>query len=70
MRLTRVVKIPFFNPMIESESVRGRHSRFNDYFDAVVKNLCVVRSPARFELHKPVVVVRINDVEHPKFMIR
>ena len=38
MRLPRIVKIPFFNPMIESESVRRRHSPFNDYFDAVVQH--------------------------------
>jgi hypothetical protein len=69
-RCFRVVKVPFFNPMIESESVRRGHSRFNDYFDTVVKNLCVVRSPARWELAKPVVVIRINDTEDPKLMIR
>jgi hypothetical protein len=70
MRLPRLVKIPFFNPMIESESVRRRHSPFNDHFDAVVKDLCLVRSPARWELPKAVVSVRINPVNHPKLMIR
>jgi hypothetical protein len=64
------VKIPFFNPMIESESVRRRYTHFNDHFDAVVKDLCFVRSPAR--LHKPIVVVSNVEIERAKlkFMIR
>jgi len=70
MRLTRVVKIPFFNPMIESESVRRGHTHFNDHYDAVVKGLCPVRSPARWELPKAVVSVRNVRGDLPKLMIR
>ena len=68
--MPRIVKIPFFNPMIESESVRRGHSRFNDHYDAVVEGLCLVRSPARWELPKAVVVVRNVQSDFPKFMIR
>jgi hypothetical protein len=64
------IKIPFYNPMIESESIRTRHSRWNDQFDAIVERLCVVRSPTRWELPKPIVVVRNVDFEKTKLMIR
>ena len=70
MRRWMKIKIPFYNPMIESESIRTRHSRWNDQFDAVVERLCVVRSPTRWELPKPVVVVRNIDFEKTKLMIR
>lgn len=70
MRRWVKIKVPFYNPLIESESIRGRHSRFNDQFDAVVERLCVVRTPTRWELPKPIVIVRNVDFEKTKFMIR
>jgi hypothetical protein len=70
MRRCRVFKIPFHNPMIESESIRRRHSRFNDQFDSVRERLCIVRSPSRWELPKPIILIRNIDFDEPKLMIR
>lgn len=64
------IKVPYYNPMIESESIRTRHSRCNDQFDAVVERLCDVRSPTRWELPKPVIVVRNINFEKPKLILR
>jgi hypothetical protein len=64
------IKIPFYNPMIESESIRTRHSRWNDQFDTVVESLCVVRSPTRWELPKPIVIVSNVDFEKTKIILR
>jgi len=69
-RCVRVVKIPFYNPMIESESIRGRHSCFNDQFDSVVERLCVIRSPTRWDLPKSIVIVRNIDLKKSELMIR
>ena len=70
MRRWVKIKVPYYNPMIESESIRTRHSRWNDQFDAVVETPSIVRSPTRWELPKPIVVIRNVDFEKTKLMIR